>query len=249
MNLDLHVRVSAAESNKANLDFNGLIYQDSPLYIDNITLADFILRTSHEVHLTLTRLRGVRTYRGLLEAPPKTDTILAGVMPLSPQSSPDETYYYSTASSPSPYPAAAQEPLLPPLALTITSIYTQLITLYELILEHLATRIERIGTEPIAPVPGLTVGGMPLVKPCAQGLLFAEVIIKILERLEKSLGIGELAEGDSPGLLSARQISVLWSELDEGSGVMPGQGMLRPAQLRKSFERVAAIFKHLSAEL
>ncbi|KAM0277272.1 hypothetical protein ACHAQH_005931 [Verticillium albo-atrum] len=248
MNLDLHVRVTAAEINKADINFNGIIYNDSPLFIDNVTLADFILKASQEIHLTMMRLRGTRTSRGLLGGSRNTEKILASFPPLSPQSSQDEVY---SASSPAahPYPAAANEPLLAPLALTLTSIYTQLITLFELILEHLSTRIERIGTDPIAPIQGLTVGGLPLVKPCTQGMLFAEVIIKMLDKLEQALGIGALPEGGGTGLLSARQISVLWSELDEGPGIMPGQGMLRPARLKKSFERVAAVFRHLSVEL
>ncbi|CRK06848.1 hypothetical protein BN1723_006539 [Verticillium longisporum] len=248
MNLDLHIRVAAAEMHKSNINFNRIIYDDSPLFIDNTTLADFILKASQEIHLIMTRLRGNRTTRGMLGGFTNADKILASILPPSPQSSQGEVY--ATSVTPShPYPAAAGEPLLAPLALTLTSIYTQLITLFELILEHLSSRIQRIGSDPIAPINGLTVGGLPLVKPCVQGMMFAEVIIQILVKFEQALGIVPSPEGSGTGLLSARQISVLWSELDEGPGIMPGQGMLRPARLKKSFERVAAIFKHLSIEL
>ncbi|KAL9945973.1 hypothetical protein ACHAQF_005945 [Verticillium nonalfalfae] len=248
MNLDLHIRVTAAEMHKSDINFNRIIYDDSPLFIDNTTLADFILKASQEIHLIMTRLRGNRTTRGLLGGFANADKILASFLPPSPQSSQGEVY--PAGATPShPYPAAAGEPLLAPLALTLTSIYTQLITLFELILEHLSTRIERIGSDPIAPINGLTLGGLPLVKPCVQGMMFAEVIVQILVKFEQALGIVSSPEGSGTGLLSARQISVLWSELDEGPGIMPGQGMLRPARLKKSFERVAAIFKHLSIEL
>ncbi|KAJ8099521.1 hypothetical protein POJ06DRAFT_198709 [Lipomyces tetrasporus] len=245
INLNLHVRVAAAEANRAILDFNGLIFKEGPLYIDNFTLAEFVLGASQEFLLILTRLLANRATRGLLCAQQPTRSTYPDLLPLSSSQSHQSSLYNSTVPS-SSYPFAASELLLAPLTLTITSIFIQLISLYELTLEHLTARIERIATEPIAPIPGLTFGGLPLAGPCTQGMLFSEVVVHLLERIERCLGIGVVSEGGEAGLLSARQMDVLWSELDERVGIARGRGMMSPAHVRELFEKVGNIFKQLS---
>ena len=80
--------------------------------------------------------------------------------------------------------------LLPaPIALTVTSIFAQLISLYELILEYLTARVERIAIDPIAPIPGLIYGGVTLENSGTQGVLFTEAIVYLLEKIEYTLGI------------------------------------------------------------
>ncbi|KAF5857763.1 hypothetical protein ETB97_005294 [Aspergillus alliaceus] len=64
------------------------------------------------------------------------------------------------------YPYTATQPLLAPPALTITSIFTQLISLYEVLLEYLTTRIERLSTESLTSISGVIFGGSPQEKPC-----------------------------------------------------------------------------------
>jgi hypothetical protein len=137
--------------------------------------------------------------------------------------------------------------LAAPLALTITSIFTQLISLYELILDHLTARIERIAVDPITPIPGLTFGGLPLAEPCTQGMLFSDAAVQTLQRIELSLGIGAVPEGGNLGLLSPRQVGVLSSELDGTAGVVEhAHGIARPANVRTSFEKVRSIFRRLA---
>ncbi|KAI8677867.1 Zn(2)-C6 fungal-type domain-containing protein [Fusarium keratoplasticum] len=238
MNLDLHTRVAAVERNKDTLDFNSVIYRQSVLYIDNSTLAEFMLKTSRDLLLILTKLlnsresRGRLSYSSLAEAPfPKL---------VSP--SPSQTYPRNHHLPISPV-VAAEEPLSAPIALTITSIFTQMVSLYELILEYMTARLERITTDPIAPIPGFTFGGVPLDKPCTQGMLFSEVIVHLLERIERVLGIGPVPLGGEEGLLAARQIQVLWSELDGRREIIPGRGIMRPADLRRLFGKVVDIFR------
>lgn len=271
VNLDLHVRVAAAEANRAVLDFNDLIFKGGCLCIDNFTLAEFLLGTSQAFLLILTRLRANRPTYGLLYAPQPTrsTTCYPGLLPMSSQmdvfaqdglSGPSGSSQLSasqhqtnpgssqhnSSSVPASYLVAAAEPLLAPIALTITSIFIQLIYLYGLTLTHLTARIERIHTDPIPPIPGLTFGGLPIAEPCTQGMLFSEVVVHLLERIERALGIGVVPEGGEAGLLSARQMDVLWSEFDEGASSVRGRGMMRPANVRASFENAGKMFKELS---
>ncbi|SPN99710.1 uncharacterized protein DNG_02561 [Cephalotrichum gorgonifer] len=137
--------------------------------------------------------------------------------------------------------------LLTPLALTLTSIFTQLISLYELMLEHLAARIKRVAIEPVDPFPGLIFGGLSVAEPCVQGMLFSEVVILQLERIEQALGVSAaVPESSEVGLLSSRQKDVLWSELDGGLGIIAGHGMTRPAMVRKRFKKVSFDLKQIS---
>ncbi|KAJ8100199.1 hypothetical protein POJ06DRAFT_180724, partial [Lipomyces tetrasporus] len=244
MNLDLHIRVAAAEMNKATLDFNSIIYQQSALYIDNFTLAEFMLKTSQDFLLILTRLLSSRPSRGLLCASRAAKTPFSKLLSLSSQSHQNNHHNLSSISS-SSYPIAAWEPLSAPLSLTVTSIFTQLVSLYELILHYIAARVERIATDPIAPIPGLTFGGLPLENSCTQGMLFSEVIVHLLERIERALGIVSVPDGGEVGLLSVRQIEVLWSELDGRRAIIPGHAIMGPAKLRRLFGKVAFIFKQL----
>ncbi|GFF23925.1 hypothetical protein IFM61606_08984 [Aspergillus udagawae] len=228
INLDLHIRITATERNKAILDLNSILYRESPLFIHNSTLAEFMLNTSEEFLQILKRLRSSQN--------PFT---------LPSQSSHDNRHNPTSAFSLT-YPFAAAQPLLGPLSLTITSIFSQLISLYELFLEHLTARLARLAIDPIATIPGVTFGGLPIENPCLQGLLFCNVTVHRLEGMERALGISETPEGGTVGLLSARQIDVLWSELDGRIGLTPCNGATRLARVKRLLGKVAIIFKTLS---
>lgn len=271
INLDLHLRMAAAESNRAVLNFNDIIHRGRCLCIDNFTLAEFLLGTSQRFLLILTRLRANRSTYGLLCATQRTrsTTCYPELFPMSSQmdvfaqdrlsepsgfSQPSVSQHqsnptssqYNSSSVPASYHVAASELLLAPIALTITSIFIQLIYLHELTLTHMTARIEVIDTDPIPPIPGLTFGGLPIAEPCTQGILFSEVVVHLLERIEQALGIGVVPEGGGAGLLSPRQIDVLWSEFDERVGSIRGRGMMRPANMRASFKNVGKMLKQLS---
>lgn len=208
VNLDLHIRVAAAEINKANLEFNNARYRHGALSIDNSTLAEFMLKASQSFLQLLTRLLSTQHSRGVLCASSTADTLFPKLLSMQLQSQQISQVNPSSYSPPS-YPTDIAGPLPAPFALTITSIWTQLISLYELILEYITARIERISIDPIAPIPGLIFDGVPLENPCTQGMLFSEAIVHLLERIECALGIKSGPYASQVGLLSARQIKVL----------------------------------------
>ncbi|KAH7136721.1 hypothetical protein B0J13DRAFT_449508 [Dactylonectria estremocensis] len=243
INLDLHIRVAAAELNKDTLDFNSVIYQQDALYIDNFTLAEFVVKTSQDFLLILTGLLGSRPSRNLLCASPTAKSSFPKLLVL-----PSESHQINHRNLPSNSSSfiAAPELLSAPLALTITSIFTQLVSLFELILEYMTTRVGRIATDPIVAVPNLTFGGLSLENPCTQGMLFSEVIVDLLKKIERALGIVAASEGGEVGLLSARQAQVIWSELDGRRPIIPGHAVMRPANVRRLFGKLAGVFRQLS---
>ena len=244
LNLELHVRVATAEINKTILDFNSLIYQNSPLFIDNYTLAVFILKASQDFVQILMRLLNSTQCHELPSTSQKPGSLHPEFTTLQLQPYLDNILHSNSTSSP-PYFSAALQPMLAPLALTIISIFTQLISVYRLFLEHFSTRIERFSTDPIAPIPGIISGGLPLDTPCMQGMLFFNGVIHLLETMEWVLGISEREDGPV-GLLSDRQVEILWSELDGGLAITPGGGTIRPADVRKLLGKVAMILSRLS---
>ena len=244
LNLELHVRVATAEINKTILDFNSLIYQNSPLFIDNYTLAVFTLKASQDFVQILMRLLNSTQCHELPSTSQKPGSLHPEFTTLQLQPYLDNILHSNSTSSP-PYFSAALQPMLAPLALTIISIFTQLISVYRLFLEHFSTRIERFSTDPIAPIPGIISGGLPLDTPCMQGMLFFNGVIHLLETMEWVLGISEREDGPV-GLLSDRQVEILWSELDGGLAITPGGGTIRPADVRKLLGKVAMILSRLS---
>ncbi|KAM3482939.1 hypothetical protein MY8738_003623 [Beauveria namnaoensis] len=246
MNLDLHIRVAAAATNKASLEFDNIIYQQGALYINNYTLAEFMLSTSQNFLQLLTKLCSTRQPVGLLCASPTTDTLSS--KPLSMQSHPPQMSRQTNifaGSPPSRTPDTTAGPLPAPLALAITSVLTQLISLYDLMLHHFTARAQWISVDPIAPLPGLLFGGVSLNNPCTQGILIS---INMLERIECLLGIKSAPSTRQVGLLSPRQKEVLWSELDGRSAVLHGYAVVRPAELRRLFGKVAVTFSQASAD-
>jgi hypothetical protein len=141
--------------------------------------------------------------------------------------------------------AAAVESLSAPIALMITSIFIQLVSIYELTIDRLTTCVERIVTDPISPVPCLTFGHRPLDRPCTQGMLFCELSMSLMESIERGLGIIPISEGREPGLLSPKQIGMLGHQLDERTALIPGPTLLTPTGLRKLFGRVVDVFRNI----
>ncbi|KAF4995569.1 hypothetical protein FDECE_12768 [Fusarium decemcellulare] len=244
MNLDLHKRVAAAEKSGTALEFNNVIHRQGALYIDNFTLAEFMLSTSQNLLLLLTRLLRTQQCRGLLMAPPATDAALSRLLSPPSQSQPLNLLSPSLTSC---Y-FESSRPLSASLTLTITSVFTQLVSLYELILEFMTARVEHIATDPIAPIPGVTIDGVILENSYTQGALFAEAVVHMLERIECVLGIMSERGNSQEHLFSARQIKVLWSELDGRCTIIPGHANMKPATLREFFGKLASIFRHISLD-
>ncbi|KFZ19251.1 hypothetical protein V501_00747 [Pseudogymnoascus sp. VKM F-4519 (FW-2642)] len=251
LNLDLHIRMAAVEINKSILDLDSFIYQNGVLHINDTTLAEFMLKASQEFLQILTQLLSSQSTPSHLRALRTTDTTFSKLLPQS-LSSYHDNHYFSPSPSPSSSPGSSdvsEPPLLAPTALTITSIFIQLISLYEFTLEHLTARIERIAMDPIRPIPRLSSGGLPVSEPCIQGIVFSEVVVHLLERIERLLGIGAVLSSGDVGLLSARQRDVLCSELSGSLSVLPSShGVMRPANVRNTFKKVAVSLKQISID-
>jgi hypothetical protein len=217
-----------------------VIYRQGALYIDNFTLVEFMLRTSQDYVQLLNRLLITRQPLDRLYVSPPADASSPKLLSMQSQSQQMSKINPSSCSSPS-YPTDMTRLLPAPVALVITSIFTQLISLYELILEVVTARVERI--DPITPIPGLTYDGLPLDNSDTQGLLCSEAIVYLLGKMEGALGIKSGPSATQTGLLSARQIKVLWSELDNRRAIIPGHDIMRPATLRRLFRKVAIIFR------
>ncbi|KAF4967029.1 hypothetical protein FSARC_5320 [Fusarium sarcochroum] len=244
INLGLHTRLEAIKRNKEVLDFDLMIYQQSPLFIDDITLAEFTVKASQDLLLILTKLYNTQHGTNLLCNSPTAEILYSQL--LSSQHRKDRSKLQDLSKLSLHHPAATSKPLPAPIVLMITSIFIQLVTIYEVILDNVTTRVERIAVDPIAPVPGLIFGGRPLERPCTQGMLFCEVSVSLMEGIERVLGIIPISEGREAGLLSPRQMEMLGNELDERDEVIPGYAMMAPANLRKLFGKVADIFRSLN---
>jgi hypothetical protein len=70
------------------------------------------------------------------------------------------------------------------------------------------------------------------------------MVLGLLERLENVLGFE--VEGGGKGLLSAEQVEDLWSHMDGSNGVASGHGIMRPADVKALFRKMAAVFERLS---
>jgi hypothetical protein len=194
----------------------------------------------------LTQLLSSRSTPSHLHALRTTDTTITKFLPQPSSSYYDDHHLLPSTSSSSGSSHVSEPPLMAPVALTITSIFIQLISLYELILDHLTARIERISIDPISPIPNLSSGGLPVIEPCIQGMLFSEVVVNLLERIERLLGISPALASDDRGLLSAKQRDILWSELSGSLGNLPSHGVMRFANVKTMFRKVAVTLKQIS---
>jgi hypothetical protein len=129
------------------------------------------------------------------------------------------------------------------LVATITDVYCRVLSFFELFLEHLTDRAERMGTDPVVPIVGLTFNGRVLTGACTQGTLFSSTVFYLLGRLENVIGLDSTSEG---GLLSKDQIDTLCNKLDGSDDLAQSRGIMRPADVRKLYAQVSAVLEQLS---
>lgn len=127
---------------------------------------------------------------------------------------------------------------------TITDIYTRLLSFFELYLEHLTDRAERMGAEPVVPILGLMYNSRVITGPCTQGTLFTSAVFYLLERLDHVLGLDSKSRN---GLLSADQIDVLCNKLDGSDDLSQNKGIMRPADMRRLYAQVSTVLERISA--
>ncbi|CAG9946233.1 unnamed protein product [Clonostachys rosea f. rosea IK726] len=237
INLGLNVRLKAMKKYQQILDFDLMIVQQSPLCIDEITLAQYMLRASHDFLSILTQLYNSQHCPEQPCELPAQDAIYSKVLTSLHQQDPTKTQEISEISH-ELNPKVVLE-LPGPIVLLMTSIFIQLISGYELILHYLTLRVERIPTDPIQPIPGLVICGQPLERACTQGMLFCEVSVILLSAIERLLGV----EGGGAGLLSPRQLEVLTNELDARQEFSPSHAVMSPAILRRLLGKVVDVLR------
>lgn len=125
---------------------------------------------------------------------------------------------------------------------TILVTYSQLLSFYELVLEHLVDRVERIFVEPVVPIPGFTLDSKPVELPCRQGIVFCSTVQNILGRLEQVLGISPVCKC---GLLTSKQIISFWAHLDASNSLASGVGIMRPIDVRNLFMHTQNVLERL----
>jgi hypothetical protein len=127
---------------------------------------------------------------------------------------------------------------------TIIDIYSRLLSFFQLFLEQLTNSMERVRTDPVIPIAGLTFNNTLVTGPSTQGLLFTSTIFSLLGQLENALGLDSMLGGN--GLLSANQIDVLCNKLDKSADLAQTEGIMRPADLKKLYAQAIAVLQRLS---
>jgi hypothetical protein len=127
---------------------------------------------------------------------------------------------------------------------TTIDIYCHILTFFQLFLEHLTDRAEKQGDNSVISIPGLTFNGAILTGPCTQGVLFSSSSFYLLGRLESVLGLDSTSGGT--GLLSTEQVDILFNKIDRGEDLARGKGIMRPADAKRLYARVAAVLEKLS---
>ncbi|KAH6988348.1 C6 zinc finger domain protein [Ilyonectria destructans] len=219
INMDLHNRMQASEAHKHVLDLNLIIFRRGPLFIDNLALIEFTLKVSREYLSVLTNLHSAVSHQKSLASTP----LRHNGLPTSPRA---------------PY-----QPLTAPVTLAITSIFVQLLGLYELNLKYLLTRLESINAEPIASTRH-TFRAYNIDDRCRRGAQFIGAFHNLLQQMEVLLGISWGPEhGD--GLLSPRQMYTLWNEISDEFG----SSITRPDSIKSSMQKAIWMIRQLLANL
>ncbi|KAF5565561.1 heterokaryon incompatibility protein [Fusarium napiforme] len=244
LNNDLHIRMAAIESHRSITSLSSILFREGPLFIDNLTLGEFTLSSTQDLFRVLSRLLNNRQSHAPVGSAHMLDIVnLPGLdgQSSSPHSRGDG-HNGPSPSFASPFPSASLQPLLAPLVLTITAVFTQLISLHEVLLKHITLWLT---AEPLRPISGLSFGEASPQDLCTQGIRYSTASLSFLERIEQILGITGLPEWGEPGLLSMQQIDVLWSVLDGGEGIAPGHGFMRPAYVKRSLWKALSVMSRV----
>ncbi|KAF5253688.1 hypothetical protein FANTH_1380 [Fusarium anthophilum] len=244
LNNDLHTRMAAIESHRSGLTLSSILFREGPLFIDNLTLGEFTLGSTQDLFQVLSRLLNNRKCHSPIESVHMLDIVnLPG---LDGQSSSPHAYG-GGHNGPRPgfassITSASLPPLLAPLFLTIAAVFTQIISLHEVLLKHM---ILWLSIEPLRPISGLRTGEASPQDLCVQGIRYSNAALNFLERIEQILGLSGLPEWGGSGLLSMQQIDLLWSVLDGGEGIAPGHGFMRPAYVRRSLWKALSVMSRV----
>ncbi|KAH7002948.1 hypothetical protein EDB82DRAFT_482278 [Fusarium venenatum] len=240
INHGLYVRIEAIKKNRKAINFDTMICQHGPLFIDNMTLFDYINKVTQEFLFVLVDLYGEHHCPEFRNNSQPMELLCPCHLATQFLKDPESLFQISL-----PQPTTTAGPLPTPVALTITSVFVQLITIYELVLNHIATKVERLTNNPMESIPALIVCGRLQQIPCTQGVIFCDVSVSLIESIERVLGVGKMLKGKEVGLLSPRQVDILREEMDERQSFGPGHTVMAPATLRKLIGKVAGILRRI----
>lgn len=205
------------------LDFDAIIYRDSPLFLDNSTLANFVMMTSESFLQILERLQL---------------SILNAEYQL-------RSTHQRLHSGMARLPQSLSGHLSPPLAAGITSVFSRLLYIYEFMIDRLVERIERNDLGPPNEMPDLMPQDGSLKTSCAQGIFYCNHLHYLVDRMEHVLGLHEDQGLEEPSILSSDQIEILESVIDEYNGFGSNQGILRPADTKKLLKQITRVLKRI----
>ncbi|KAF5627020.1 C6 zinc finger domain protein [Fusarium sp. NRRL 52700] len=253
LNNDLHVRMAAIEMHRSVMTLSSILFREGPLFIDDLTLGEFTLTSAQGLFQVLSRLLNRQCHASLDGAQMPDIVNLPG---LDIQSSSPHRYLGGrnghgqgpNLSIASPFPSASLQPLPAPLVLTITAVFTQLISLYEVFIKHMMLWLDNIATEPLGSISGLQIGEASPQYLCTQGIRFSDASLNFLERIEQILGLTGLPEWGGLGLMSMQQINLLWSVLDGSEGIAPGHGFMRPAYVKRSLWKALSVMSRVAPQ-
>jgi hypothetical protein len=237
LNLDLHARTEAVRVNRQAIVFGSLICNGF-LQIDGLSFLEFLQRATQDFVHTITRI-----YFASGKARPSLNRSTEAhhsrwpTSQLDERNSPCEKSSWNssaasaessgctTESSSAPTPpqnthaVVEDEVISQSLALVITGVYVQILDLLYMTILLAKHRFSRAHIDPIRPIEGIQFGSLPLIDGCTQGIVFAQIILNLLERAERYLGIGMVPVDAPGGILTREQMSLLLTAVDEaGSG-------------------------------
>lgn len=220
---ELQTRGAMIVSMMQTLDFDAIVYRDSPLFLDNSTLANFVMMTSESFLQILERLQL---------------SILNAEYQL-------RSTHQRLHSGMARLPQSLSGHLSPPLAAGITSVFSRLLYIYEFMIDRLVERIERTDLGPPNEMADLMPQDGSLKTSCAQGIFYCNHLHYLVDRMEHVLGLHEDQGLEEPSILSSDQIEILESVIDEYNGFGSNQGILRPADTKKLLKQITRVLKRI----
>lgn len=204
-----------------SLDFNAIVYRNSPLSLDKITLASFAMTTSESFLQILERLQhSLQDVEGGWRHH-------------------DKRMYSEIARS---HSASIKHPSSS-LAAGITSVFGRLLSIFELMVDRIVERLQRLDLGPPDDMPDLMPQDGSVKSACTQGIFYCNRLHHILDRTEHVLGIHQDQLAQRPGILSDNQIEILEGVIDEYTGFGSGQGIMRPADTKRLLRQIAGVLK------
>ncbi|KAH7329612.1 hypothetical protein B0I35DRAFT_420568 [Stachybotrys elegans] len=236
LNLKLHARTEAVKKNRSLINFESLICH-SFLHIEGLSFIEFALQATQDfvhsiaqIHFSNDKSQPFPNHA--FEAPSRMQQASGSNLGTFEYRTPSPTLSPASLESSEGILDAVptsihsnnkdtlarhdEEVISLSLALLITSIYAQILDMLELASTLTVERYSRAHVEPVQPIEGIQFGSLPLIDGCTQGIVSSQIIISLLKRAERYLGIGMVPVNARRGILTQEQMDLLWAALNEG---------------------------------